>query len=537
MNRVILTSVLCLSFVAAVVTAAPLYLPAGSSPLADAAQRSDIQSVRAMLKEGAEVNAPQGDGMTALHWAAFKGDAPLTEMLIYAGANLRAATRIGAYTPLMVAAKAGQAKIVDLLLKAGADVTLTTTTGITPLMLAAASGSVEATRLLLDNGANANARENSYGQTALMLAAGLSRNDVIKLLVERGADPRIASTVRELKGQDRAAQTAGQNANQNQQAGRTQAQIPQQNTFKDGLRTLLRDTTQKTEYAMGGMSPLHYAARDGQLAAVLALLDAGADINERSPADDTTPLLIAATNGQFDTALRLLERGADPNLTNAIGTTPLYATLNIQWAPRAEYPKPTPARQKTGYLELIKALLDHGADANVRLKQAVWWSNYSIQNTGLSEAGATPFWRAAQSSDIEAMRLLITSGADPTIPNSQGVTPLNAAAGGAWNGNYNVNSPAGWMPAVKYLVDELGLDVNTPDDSGSTPLHAAAWRGDNELILYLVSKGGDVTVVNKNGQTVADMANGPVQRLQPFPETIKLLVKLGSKNNNRCVSC
>jgi ankyrin repeat protein len=526
----------CTILVSALLPAVPFSAVSSNSPVADAAQRSDIEAVRTLLKQGAEVTASQGDGMAALHWAALNGNVDMAQILLYAGANLNATTRIGGYTPLLLAAKNGNPSLVEMLLNAGADVRSVTTSGITPVMLAAASGNAAAVQVLLDHGSDANVSEKTYGQTALMLAAALNRVDVIKVLIQRGAVTSVATKVRELQGIEKPKQTPAQAQAIRDRQG--QIQGPAQNTLKDGLRTLLEDKGPKADYPMGGMTAMHYAAREGKIDALGSLLDGGADINFKSPADNSTPLLISATNGQFDTALFLLGRGADPNIANIAGTTPLYAVLNIQWASKAEYPKPMSAiRQKIGYLELTKAMLDHGADPNLRVKQSLWWSNYSVVNMGLVEAGATPFWRASQASDIDAMRLLVAAGADPRIPNSQGVTPLNAAAGDVWNGNYNVNSPAGWMPAVRYLADELGADVNAPDDMGSTPLHSAAWRGDNEMILYLVSKGADVTAVNKRDQTVADMANGPVQRLEPFPETIALLMHLGSKNNHRCVSC
>ena len=218
----------------------------------------------------------------------------------------------------------------------------------------------------------------------------------------------------------------------------------------------------------------------------------------------------------------------------------------------------------------MNALLDKGADPNVRLTKKLWYSSYNFDLSGVNEAGATPFWRAAYALDVDAMRLLVAHGADPSIPTKNaplepdedweqdedqkdysglppvpiggpGVMPLHAASGVGYGETFSGNShrhvPGGWMPAVEYLVEELGADVNVRDQDGYAPLHDAAARGDNEMILYLVSKGADVTVVSREGETVADMANGAVQRVQPFYETVALLEKLGSKNNHNCVSC
>jgi ankyrin repeat protein len=244
----------------------------------------------------------------------------------------------------------------------------------------------------------------------------------------------------------------------------------------------------------------------------------------------------------------------------------------VEWAPKALYPQPRAyMQQKTGYLDLLKALLDKGADPNTRLKMKVWYSGYSFDLSGVDEIGATPFWRAAYASDLAAMKMLVAAGADPTIPTMKpagrgrfgdqteareskdisglpeipvggpSITPLQAAAGAGYGEGFGANShrfaPTGMLAAVKYLVEELGADVNAADHEGHTALHHAASRGDNEMILYLVSKGANVKAVDREGRTTVDMANGPVQRIQPFPETIALLEKLGAKNNHKCVSC
>ena len=169
--------------------------------------------------------------------------------------------------------------------------------------------------------------------------------------------------------------------------------------------------------AQGGLSALHLAARQGAVAAAHALVEHGADVNLRSPGDATTPLLMATLNGHFDLAKYMLDHGGDPNLASRAGAGPLYATLNVQWAPKAAYPQPRAyLQQQTTYLDLMRALLDRGADANARLTRKVWYSGYNFDQSGVDEVGATPFWRAAYASDVEAMRLLVSRGADPNIP-------------------------------------------------------------------------------------------------------------------------
>ncbi|HMC75527.1 MAG TPA: ankyrin repeat domain-containing protein, partial [Vicinamibacterales bacterium] len=267
-----------------------------------------------------------------------------------------------------------------------------------------------------------------------------------------------------------------------------------------------------------------------------------------------------------------LSRGANPNLASDNGVAPLYAALNVQWAPRALYPQPRAyLQQKLTYLDMMKRLIEQGADVNARLNKKVWYSEYNFPLSGVDEIGATPFWRAAYASDVDAMRVLVAHGADPNIPTMKpagrprtgdaagretiddvsglpplptggpGVPPIVAAAGTGFGegfaGNSHRNAPSGFLAAVQYLVDELHADVNARDHEGNTPLHNAAARGDNQMIEYLVSKGADVKAVNRAGETTADMANSPVSRIEPFPDTIALLVKLGARNNGKCKAC
>jgi ankyrin repeat protein len=323
----------------------------------------------------------------------------------------------------------------------------------------------------------------------------------------------------------------------------------------------------------GGLTPLLFAARQGDLESSKALLDAGARINQVSGGDNTSPMLMAVINGQFDLAGYLLQRGADPQLASDNGVTALYGAINVQWAPRAQYPQPRAyLQQKLTYLDFMKLLLDKGVDPNARLLKKVWYQEYNFPLLAIDEVGATPFWRAAYASDVDAMKLLVSYGADPNIPTLKpagrpragdagngrenledvsglppvpvggpGIPPIVAAAGTGFGEGYAGNShrtaPGGFLPAMKYLVDELHADPNARDHEGNTALHNAAARGDNEMILYLVSKGADVKAVNRAGETTADMANGPSQRISPLPDTIALLEKLGSKNNHHCKSC
>ena len=620
-------------------------MAAASAPVADAAMRGDLAAVRALLRDGADVNAAHGDGMTALHWAAERGEPQIAEVLLYAGANIGAVTRIGHYTPLHLAGKAGSALVIEMLLAAGGEVDRRTTTGVTALHLAAASGSAAAVGLLLDHGAEIDAREPAWGQTALIFAAARDRGEVIRVLMAGGAAAGITTRVVDLAFESALQSAARARQREVLQAfpgGVDEPLTPQQMRAailagrelylsgrlpeKDEEESDDEDDDDDEERASpndtkGGLTALLHAARQGNIDAALALLDGGADVDQFSAGDATTPLLMAAINGQFDLAMLLLERGADPNLAaRTNGATPLWATVNAQWQPRTRFPQPQEmGLQRASYLDLMEALLKAGADPGARLTVHPWYMVYSgcgNRNCGLADTqGSTAFWRAAYATDLEAMKLLVRYGADPEIATAApgprrarrpegpgeeprprqpadfsgkerpeislaqfnrpdaadargtgdrpeagidedeldpsglppvpeggpGVLPLHAAAGVGYGegfaGNAHRHAPDGWLPAVKYLIEELGADVNARDHNGYTALHHAAARGDNEMILYLVSKGADVTAVSRRGQTTADMANGPVQRVSPFPDTVALLEKLGSKNNHNCVSC
>ena len=534
------------------------------SPVADAAARGDRESVRALLRKGLDVNEAQGDGSTALHWAAIKGDAEMARMLVYAGANVRATTRIGAYTPLYLAAKGGHADVVATLLAAGADAKTVTANGTTPLMIAAAAGDTKSITSLIENGADINARDGAKGETPLIFAAGFGRTEAVKLLLARGADHQVTTKVVDLfalTAPEEEAMQRGRGGNSTRPATNRPADVA-------GATRAYRYN--ELISSQGGLTALLFAARQGYIDTVKALLDGGADINQVNAGDKTSPLLMAIINGHFDLATMLVERGANVNAAAFNGVAPLFAVLNIQWAPKSLYPSPKAyQQQKATYLDLMRTLLAKGADPNARVARKVWYQAYNSDYAGFDEAGATPFFRAAYASDVAAMKLLAATGADPhigtfkpagrpftgegtrQIQDTSGlpvipyggpaVLPLHAATGIGYGEGFAANShryaPTGFLPAIKYLVEEIGADVNAADHEGNTPLHLCASRGDNECINYLVSKGADVTRVNREGNTTVDMANGPVQRTQPYPETIKLLEGLGAKNNHRCITC
>jgi len=615
----------------ALLTTAWLAAAPSATPVADAAMRGDRDAVRALLKQGADVGASHGDGMTALHWAAERGDSELADMLVYAGANVAAVTRIGQYTPLHLASKAASPAVVEALLKAGANVSAKTApSGVTPLHLAAASGNPAIIRTLVTHGADVNAREAEWGQTPLIFAASLNRPEAIRALMAAGADASLTTRTIDIAHEsqmDRAASAlqrkvleASVPKGQKPTASQVQAAIeaarklyasgvvppPEPGAGRGGGRNddpnFNPEEINPPVASKGGLTALLHAARQGYIEAAQALLDGGATIDQVSAGEATTPLLVAVINGQFDMAMVLIKKGANPNIAGTNGAAPLWAAVNTQWQPRTRYPQPQEMeQQKATYLDVMKALLDAGADPDARLKTHPWYLVYSgcgNRNCGLADtSGSTAFWRAAYATDLEAMKLLASYGADPSIPTvappqpvrrgggppqanagrggqpgqnapvpgaggaimptpeagqarfeappvppgGPGALAIHAAAGLEYGegfaGNAHRHAPDAWMKAIKYLVEELHADVNARDNDGYTPLHHAAARGDNEMIEYLVAHGADVTAVARSGQTTADMANGPVQRISPIPATVALLEKLGSKNSHKCVSC
>ena len=679
--------------------------------VAVAAMQGDLAKVRALLAQQSDVNVAQGDGMTALHWAADRGDVAMTALLLRSGAKLTGTTKNGGYTPLHVAARAGHGAVVQALLAAGADAKTLTATGATAMHLAASAGDAASVKALLAKKADPNARESAWGQTPLMFAAAENRGDAARALLAGGADASIRTKMVDLTEELSRQQAAAKKRNEvlfsylpqktrdsiidasakaaeklmaDAAAARsravasagmaapapaaapaaaapaaaapaaaapavaapavaatpaptaavaaapapkadpalrgykigvaapptndlTAAQIQQaieagRALFSAGPVAKATETAElfegqvagyeATVGSMGGMTALHHAARQGNIDAAMAILDGGAKIDEVTTSDSTTALLMAAINGHFDLAMVLVKRGANVKIGSSAGLTPLYAALNTMWAPRSRYPQPQAVQtQKVTHLELMDAMLTAGADPNVRLKKNLWFfafNNCGNANCGLEALdGTTPFWRATYAVDVDAMKLLKDRGAIDTLPSVRpvaanranrariaggaggaggpgelpgafvvppdidsaskavppgiGVYPVHAAAGVGYGngfaGNSHRHAADGWMPAMKYLVEVLHADVNQRDVNGYTPLHHAAARGDNEMIKYLVSKGADPKAVARNGMTTVDMANGPVQRLRPFPETIQLLEKLGAKNSHRCVAC
>jgi ankyrin repeat protein len=441
--------------------------------LADAVKQGNRDAVRALLKQRVDVNAPESDGMTALHWAVRASDLETAQLLIRAGANVRAANRYG-ITPLSLAATNGDPALIEALIKAGADPNSALPDGETVLMTAARTGNPAAVRMLLVNGANVHAREASQGQTALMWAAAENNAAAIQVLVESGADINARSHT---------------------------LTYPQFKWVVSGMVS--------TSLPRGGWTPLMYAARQNATDAARALADLRADLNLRDP-EGATSLVIAIINAHFDVAAMLLEKGADPNIADDTGMAALYAAVDMHTlGPMLSRPVPKLV-DKLDAAGLVKILLSHGANPNARLKRPILGRHHDGGDASLGD-GTTPLMRAAKANDVPVLRMLLEGGADPFLTQKDYTNALLiAAAGGGRVGAYRSPYPvseAGAIEAIKILV-EYGVDVNSFNANGQTALHSAAQRGADNLVRYLAERGAKLDLKNKQGLTPLDVAMG-----------------------------
>jgi len=503
-----------------VACAAVMLLSVGAAGASDtrvvqAVRNHDRAALRVLMQGKADVNAPDVDGTTALHWAVRADDPDMVAQLIRAGAKASAANRYGV-TPLSLAAGIGNPALVKALLDAGADARVAGPEGETVLMIAARTGRVDAVRMLLAHGADVNATERWYGQTALMWAAAENHAAVVQALVAAGATIDARSNV----------------------IGPPKREISDFRTDKNGLalQTLL------TTFPKQGLTPLLFAARQGALDAVRLLADAGADLNLGDP-DGITPLILAIRNGHYDVGAALVEKGANVNAADNAGRTPLYMTVDmhsLDWIQNRPAPQPS---GKLDSLDLAKVLLDHGANPNLPLKGAPpGWKGDAVaaQNTfgGVLSAGTTPFLRAAKNADQEALRLLLDKGADPALTTRTHIAPLMALVGGLGR-KYGADlqvSPEEEKNAKEALalLLERGADINAANDAGQTALHAAAMLGANGIVRFLVERGARLDAKNAQGRTPRDEALRGLPNVDgalndPHTDTAALLAELMEK--------
>jgi ankyrin repeat protein len=471
----------------------------GDLRLVEAAGDGDRVAVQSLLRDQVDVNAAQPDGTTALAWAAHWDDLEMAELLIAANADVNAVNEYGV-TPLSLACTNGSAPMVEKLLRAGANPNLALWTGEAPLMTCTGSGAVAAVELLLGAGANPNARESTRGQTALMWAVAKNHEEIVRLLIEKGAAVSARSDFHELPEPFKLP---------------CSVEEPCRNGKMDGVSYGPNYHFRRTE---GGFTPLLFAAQQGNIESARLLLEAGADVDESTP-DDGTALVIATASGHEQMARFLLERGANPNAKDGYGITPLHYTLHEGLlALHAVRPRPTDSLgwDRPNMPELMKTLLDYGADVNAPIEKDIPPYEYapiarSIGNNmpQLSLVGATPLMLATATGELDVMRYLVERRARALVKTESNATPLLIAAGlGRERSNRTPNEEQQtFLEALKMMV-ELGGDVNAPDAAGRTPLHMATLLGSDDAIRYLVEKGADLEAKDKYGQTALTIALG-----------------------------
>jgi ankyrin repeat protein len=511
----------------------------GATALHWAAYTGDVSLASLLLEAGADVAAANRNGSTPLWLAASQGDAPMIEALLEGGADANELLPLGR-RPLMLAARSGRVDAVRVLLEHGADVNAKEDArGTTALMQAADQGHADVIAVLLEHGADVAAGSAPVlrdGRTAALGKSGDPRNavrqQVIAILCDQQS-PDLSKLLNELVAEtteDAVLAEAGE--------------VPSVrngdpcNIQRDGLGFVFtsgRPNRQAREPDGGELTPLVYAARSGSVDAARVLIDAGADVNQLTRYG-WSPLLAATQNRNYRMGAFLIERGADVNLANKGGWTPLYLATDNRNLEGGDYPTRAPDMD---HLEFIKLLLAAGANVNAQLIESTE-TRTVFTNQWLDEEGATAFLRASQSGDVELMRLLLEHGADPHLYTKLGVTPLAAAAGIGWvEGVTSERSPERTVEAVKLLL-ELGLDPDYQADTGRVALHGAAHKGATEVVRVLVAAGARMDIRdfgntdNRGSPELAartwlpiDYADGlvrvGVQSAIPHPETAKVL--------------
>lgn len=443
------------------------------APLADAAEKMDRPQVRALIRQHANINAAQPDGMTPLHWAAYHDDREIAQLLVRAGANVNAVNRYGVH-PLSLACTNGDGQMVEMLLKAGADPNLPLPGGESSLMTAARTGNLAGVKALINRGANVDARDDRRGQTALMWAAAEGHARIVQALIDADADFKL--------------------------------RVP------------------------SGLSPLMFAVREGHTEVVRVLLQAGADVNEtipvegrrrnyggRLPPAGATPLLFAVTNAHYELASLLLDAGANPN-ADLTGYTVLHAITAVRKPGVGDNdPAPDGSGNMTS-IELVKKLVAKGADLNARMTKKP-----NLNNTRLNEIGATPFMLAALTADAELLKTLAALGADTSLTNVNNSTPLMAASGLATRSpGEDAGTESEVLEAIQVLLD-LGADINAVDKNGETAMHSAAYKNLPQVVRFLATHGAKIDVWNQNdkfGWTPLAIAVGyRFGNFKPSPDT------------------
>jgi ankyrin repeat protein len=479
--------------------------PVGAADATDASARfiaavksGDRGGVRALLKQAVDVNTPEIDGTTALHWAVRGNDLDTTRLLLAAGARADQANRYGV-TPLSLAALNGNATVIEALIAAGANPAASVSNGQTMLMIAARSGNPDAVRVLLARHVDVNAREQVLGETALIWAASENHAEAIALLAKGGADVNARSNPLTFP-------------------------LAKYGDGKSARFTVL---------PRGGWTPLMYAARQGAAAAARALAETGADLNLADP-DGTTALELAIINAHYDLAAMLVDRGANPDVADASGMAALYAAVDMNTldeTPGRPAPKSTDTLTA---VDLVKRLLDHGANPDARLTAPLIERVHNNGDPALG-AGATPLMRAAKKGDVAVMRLLLDHGADVNAAMKNGSTALMFVSGRGGLGRFGIYDPkratdAEFIDGAKLCLLH-GANVNAADEAGQTAVHIAAVQRGEAFIELLADSGARLDVKDKQGRLPLDLAMGGGGRGQQSPrESVAALLRQRMEN-------
>lgn len=443
--------------------------------LVEAVKAGNSAAVQKLLAARASVNEPEADGMTALHWAVRQDNEALVRQLLRAGARASAANRYGV-TPLALAALNGNPRTTEQLLAGGANANAVALEGETVLMAAARTGNAEVVERLITAGARIDDTETWRGETALMWAAGENNAAAAKVLIARGAN---------INAQSR------------------QIDYPEMRLNLSFMAT--------TELPRGGFSPVMFAAREGALDSARVLADAKANLDLQDP-EGTTALMLAIMNVHYDVAVLLVEKGANPNIYDKAAMGALYAVVDMRTQRPLTNMPPRKPSSDVDSLDVVTALLKHGANVNAVLKTTLLRRHHSTGDGSLGE-GTTPLMRAARFGDAAAMRVLIEAGADVSKQQRNGNTALLFASGVGFqigDGGFartDKGTEADAIAAIKLFLD-AGADVNQSTTSGETPLHAAAARDGGQIVRYLVSRGAKLDAKDKSGRTPLDIALG-----------------------------